>query len=147
MDAEKKVERAFNRRTGEVALPEVGEGVFIRFTMRAMEQLETAYGDDWVKTIIGGLAKMKTSVYLKVIACTLQNSTDGEIERWGLTWEELNIIILDALNLAIYGKTYGEQKAINEAQILKQIQDVRENPQLAAALSLMNATPQEPDQD
>ncbi len=147
MDADKKGKHEVNRRTGEVSLPEAGEGAVIRFTMGAMEKLEGAYGDDWVQVIIKGMARMRIPIYQKIIACTLQGSSDGDIEAWDLTWEDLNIRILDALNLAIYGKTYEEQNKINEARMVAQLNGLQENPQMAAALSLMSATQPEPKQD
>ena len=147
MDADKKGKHQLNRRTGQVFLPEAGEGAYLKFSIKAMELLETAYGEDWVQHVIKGMSKMNMPVYSNVINSTLLEAEIKDIEAWDLTWEDLNIRILDALNLAIYGKTYEEQQKINEEQMMKRLQGLEENPQTAAILSLMSATAQQQNPD
>lgn len=135
----------FNRHTGEVALPEAGEGAAIMFTVQAFETLESAYGDDYIDLIVKGLAKVQVKMYQVVLAATVINGNAGAFP-FGLRLEEVNIRILDALNLAIYGRTYQEQKDWQEEQMTKRLEGMEQNPQLATILSLMSAGGQRSDQ-
>lgn len=141
MDGDKKGQHRLNRRAGQVLLPEAGEGAYFKFSVKAMEMLETAYGDDWVKEVIAGMSKMRMSVYKNVINSTLVGAHEDkkEFEAWDLTWEDVNIRLLDALNLAIYGKTYEEQQKIDEEHMMNRLKGLEENPQTAAILSLTHA--------
>jgi hypothetical protein len=135
-----------DRRAGKVSLPEAGEGAYLQFTMEAYGILETAYGEDYISVVTKGLARVRKGVYEKVIACTLKGSTNGEISSYGMTIEALNIRILDALNLAVYGRTYEEQQKHDEEMLAKKFKDLEENPQTAAILSMMSASQPEPEQ-
>ncbi len=137
-----------NRTAGTVALPEAGEGVFIQFDVDAFEQLETAFEDkeDHIAFIMKGMVQMKVSVFAKVLSASLKGKTDKVIP-YGLKWEELTDRIMDAICLALHGRTSAEQKRAEQEEIEKRMIDrlkgIEENPQLAAALSLMLAGQQE----
>lgn len=135
-----------NRHTGQVALPEAGEGAYIQFTIGALEKLEDAYGEDYINVIVKGLAKMRVKVYQGVIANTLHGSSNGDVP-YGMTWEALNIRILDALHLALYGRTYEEHLEWERKQVESQMEGLSENPKLAAILSFLSAEKQEPGPD
>lgn len=130
--------REFNRQTGEVALPEAGEGAVVQFTVKAFEILESAYGENYIDLIVKGLAKMRTGIYQTVLAATLQKG-DVSLMPFGMIYEDLNIVILDALNLAIYGRIYRDQQEIEEKEMVRRLKGLEENPQLATILSSMSA--------
>jgi hypothetical protein len=135
----------YNRHTGEVAFPEAGESVVIQFTVEAFEKLQSAYGDDYIDIITKGLSKMHVKVYQTTLAATMRNG-DVSLMPFGLKYEVINIRILDAMNLAIYGRDYQEQKDWQEEQVLKRLEGAGENPTMAAILSLLSAGKQEPEQ-
>lgn len=139
-DEFKPAQYAFNRQSGEVSFPEAGEGGFLLFDVKAFEVLFAAYGEEYIERIIKSLAKMDVKTYQTVIAATLRGTTNDGGAPWGLKWMEINVRILDALNLSIYGKTYEEQKEANEQEMLKRLQDVEANPQMAAILQLLSST-------
>lgn len=134
-----------NKVSGQVALPAAGEGAYLQFTVDAMEKLESLYADkadgDYINYIVGRLAKCSIPVYREVVAITLIGG-DAKAMPWGSTLESINIPILDALYLAINGRTYEEQIKWNEEQMLKRLSGLEENPQMAEllrGLSLKNA--------
>lgn len=135
-----------NKVSGQVALPAAGEGACLQFTTDSFERLESEYADkapdgDYINYIVGRLAKCSIPVYRVVLDAILVGG-DAKAMPWGCTIESINIPILDALYLALNGRTYEEQIKWNEEQMLKRLSGLEENPQLAEllrGLSLKNA--------
>lgn len=125
-----------NRARGEVPLPEAGEGAFLRFDVDTLERLESKYGDDYINTILTGLARVKISVYQTVIACSMKNCTNGEIP-FGMSFETLQQRILDGLYMTIHGRTYDQQKAHEEVMLRQQADALSADPRVASYLSSM----------
>lgn len=140
-----------SRSEGIVALPEAGEGATIQFTVKSFEQLETVFADndDYISFIMKGMVQMKISVFSKVMAATISGATEKEMP-YGLRWEDLTDRVMDALCLAIHGRTSEEQKDVEQEQMAKQVANrlkgIEENPQMAALLSSMLAGEQEQEQ-
>ena len=127
-----------NRRAGQVQIPgeDAPKGSYFQFDLEALERLETKYGENYLDIIIKALAKMQTSVYVVVIGATAKGLQDQKAP-FGASWEDINIALLDALHLAINGRTYDEQKKFSEEQALerlKRLEGMAEDPQTAAAL-------------
>ncbi|WPE19963.1 hypothetical protein [Shinella zoogloeoides] len=141
-----------NRHAGTVALPEAGEGVYLQFDVNAFEQLETAFSaqEDHIAHIMKGMVQMKVSVFAKVLSATLKGET-SKVMPYGLKWEELTDRVMDALCLAIHGRTAAEQKEVEIEEINKRMMDrlqgIEAHPQAAAILSLMSAGQPVPEQD
>ena len=141
-----------SRAEGTVALPEAGEGVHLQFTVKAWEQLETAFSEheDYIAHMMKGMVQMKISVFAKILSASLQGDSDKEMP-YGLKWEELTDRIMDAICLSIHDRTAAEQKAFEQEQMIKQVKDrmkgIEEDPQMAALLSLMSAGGQPPAPD
>lgn len=133
-----------NRKEGTVALPEAGEGVYLKFDVNAFEQLETAFEkqEDHIAYVMKGLVQMKISVFAKVLSASLKGETAQQMP-FGLRWEELTDRIMDALCLAIHGRTSAEQKEAETDEInkrlIERLQGIENHPQAAAILSLMSA--------
>lgn len=141
-----------SRAEGKVGLPEAGEHVFIQFTVEAFEKLEAAFPkeEDHIAFVMKAMVQMKVSVFAKVLSAALHGETNV-VMPYGLKWEELTDRIMDALCLAIHGRTGAEQKEAEqeemERKLLDRLKGIEENPQLATLLSLMSAGQQEPGQD
>ncbi len=131
-----------NKASGRVALPMAGEGAYLQFTVEAFEQLESLYAEkaegDYISYVVGRLAKCSIPVYREVIGMILVGG-DPKAMPWGSTIENINIPILDALYLAINGRTYEEQIKWNEEQMAKRLSGIEENPQMAALLKVLSS--------
>lgn len=130
-----------DRHSGKVSLSEAGEGGYLQFDIQAFEVLQSAYDEDYIEHIIKRLAKMDPKVYQTVVAATLKGTSNNGGMPWGLHWQDLNVRILDALNLSIYGTTYDEQKEINEQAMMKRLEGMQEDPRTAAMLQLLSSMP------
>lgn len=141
-----------SRAEGKVALPEAGENVYLQFTVEAFEKLEAAFPkeEDHIAFVMKAMVQMKVSVFAKVLGAALHGETNM-VMPYGMKWEELTDRIMDAICLAIHGRTGIEQKAAEQEEMEKKLMDrlkgIEENPQLAALLSLMSAGPREQEQD
>lgn len=128
-----------NKHSGERALPDgIGEGLFIQFTFDAMERLETEYGDDWVAIISERTDKAVPSVFKTVLENTVCNDAVIDFKLVPQHMTALRVCILDAMCLAIYGRTLEEQTEHEEKERLKGLEDhlerMGENPQMAEAI-------------
>lgn len=122
-----------NKTKGEVSLPaEAGDGAFLKFTMDALEKLETKYGEKYFDIIISGLSKARVGVYRDCIEVA-GNKVTGELP-FGVSLSDLQIIILNSIFVAIYGRTYEEQKVIEEEEFKRKLEEAEKNPVMAAAL-------------
>jgi hypothetical protein len=99
-----------NRHRAEVELPGSG-GRFIRFTVDAMERLETKYPDDWLKTVNDGLDTSKPSVIIACIDAALIGEEPFDARYYadepGLA-DEVIKAIKDGLFLTFSGKTQAQ---------------------------------------
>ncbi|MER9768870.1 hypothetical protein NKJ09_22720 [Mesorhizobium sp. M0189] len=131
-----------NKARGEVALPEVGEGVLIRFTVDALERLEGAYDNNekgWLLTVLDGLSGKKMSVIKACIECSAVDHQKVDFSKaWNI--DALSDKILDGLFLILYDKTFAEQKAIEEQkqmdEVSRRMKEISADPHLAALVSL-----------
>ena len=122
-----------NARRGEVALPEVGEGVFLRFSVDSLERLLSKHGEGYVNVITLGLAGYNPAIFRDVLEVTL-NGAEAKDFPWEYSFEELHFKILDAFCLTLYRRTFAEQQKVDEARSEKEWEDAKTNPQKAAAL-------------
>lgn len=131
-----------NKARGEVALPEVGEGVLIRFTVDALERLEGAYDKNdkgWLLTVLDGLSGKKVSVIKTCIECSIVGNEKVDFSNaWNI--DAISDRILDGLFLILYDKTFAEQKEIEEKkqmdEVSRRMKDISADPHLAALVSL-----------
>lgn len=136
--------KSANKSRGEVALPDAfGKGVFIRFTIDAMERLENEFGEGFVEAIIEGTDKARASVFRKVIENALVGEPTIDIEALQGHMDETRSAILDALFLTIHGRTVEEQLAKEEADkiagIAKSLEKMGQDPQMASALAFFQS--------
>lgn len=136
--------RSPNKARSEVALPDAfGKGVFIRFTIDAMERLESEFGEDFVEVIIDGTGKARASVFRKVIENAIVGEPEIDIEVLQQHMDETRNVILDALFLTIHGRTVEEQLAKEEADKLagieKSLEKMGQDPQMASALVFLQS--------
>lgn len=129
-----------NKFSGEVALPDsLGRGLFIRFTVDAMERLESEFGEDWVEEIVRRTGKTNIAVFRTVIENTLVKSDIiPDYSKLSGSASETRVTILNALMFAIYGRSLDEQIAHEEKErveeVSKKLEAMGEDPQLASAL-------------
>jgi hypothetical protein len=136
-----------NKTRGEVALPEAGDGAIIRFHVDALERLESDYSENYIDVVIKNLSRVNVKTYRACIAAAGENIPDTAVIPFGLSWEELNVRILDALFMAIHGRNYAEQQAHDKARANKELDELQErleqDPRLAAYLSSKLPTTQD----
>lgn len=139
--------KSANRARSEVALPDAfGKGVFIRFTIDAMERLEGEFGENFVEVIVDGTANARASVFKKVLQNALVGDVEIDYECLQQCMSETRACILDALFLTIHGRTVAEQMEKEEADKLagieRQLEKMGQDPQMASALSLLGSLQQ-----
>lgn len=130
-----------NKKRGEVALPEAGEGAFLRFDTDALERLEGEYGEDYLDIILKGLSKARPTVF-KTVTKTGLNGADASAFPWGLAYETMELRIRDALYLMIHGRTFEEQRKHEEDLEDKRWEEIEKNPRRRQALFSMLAAEQ-----
>lgn len=123
-----------NKGRGEVALSEAGDGVFLRFTNDAMERLYSEYGDQYVDEVIQQIGAVNPKVFKVVLECMIEGEVNIDDRPWGLSWNELNERVLDAIFLALHKRTFKEQQEHLEAEADRAYEEAKENPRKAAAL-------------
>lgn len=125
-----------NAARGEVALPEsFGEGVFISFTVDALERLQSEYGEDYVEKIVEGTGKSIISVFKTVLSCAVVGDIEIDFNALQGNQDATRVAILDALFLSIHGRTVQEQMEKEEMdrieEIGRQVKRMEEDPRLA----------------
>lgn len=121
-----------NKHRGEIALPEAGEGAFLRFTVDSLEKLEAKYGEDYLDDILKGMTKGRVGVFQAVVSVSA-NEAKAPFP-FGLSLEELQTRIVDALFLFLHGRTYEEQQKHEDEIFQKRMEEAKTNPRMAAAL-------------
>lgn len=138
-----------NKRRGEVAVPEAGDGAFLRFNMDVMERMHGALGEKYIDEIIHGLSHLTPETYKLCVGCMLVGGDPAGMP-WDLSWEELQLKILDAMYLAMHKKTFNEHQKEMEERSEKEFEEALKNPQKAALLlsrmSSMQGTPRDSSQ-
>lgn len=136
-----------NKRKGEVLLPAAGEEAYLRFTIDHMERLEGEFGDDYLQTTLNQIANLKPISFLRSMVEMTLNGGSMDDYPWDMPLDELKERVLDAIYLAVNGKTVTEfreeaEKAQIEA-IKKKMALIKEDPSLAMALfpEIMSALP------
>ncbi len=126
-----------NKRRGEVALDKAGEGIFLRFTVDAMERLHSEYGEDYLEDLLKGVQKVNVRMIKLVLECTI-DAPEGKFDiqemPFGYTWNELVILILDMIYLSLHGRTAKEQNEHLEEEYLKKFEELKSDPKKAVAL-------------
>ncbi len=136
-------EPAINKRRGEVPFPEAGEGAYLRFDVDALERLESKFGENYFDTIVNGMGKVRVNIFQAVMAACLTGSNSADIP-YGLSFEELEERILDALYMTVHGRTFAEQRE-HQLEIMAERMGALsdQNPHLATLLSSKPATEQD----
>lgn len=105
------------RNNGEVPFPLAGEGYFLRFNLRDIEELEAIYGvGEYLETVDKNLQQASGGTLLKCVTIGLKKRDDaGKVSRVGFAPEDINFSVLDAhpaimdaLCLQACNMTYGE---------------------------------------
>jgi hypothetical protein len=133
-----------NAARGEVPLPKAfGGRILIRFSVDAMERLETEYGGDWVTVIIERTDKSSIPVFRTILENTLVDGQDLDLTKLAGSLSETRAAILDALFLAIHGRTVEEQLAKDEEDRVKAIgkglERIGQDPQMAPAIAFLQS--------
>lgn len=134
-----------NERRGEVALPEAGEGAFIRFTVDSLARLEKEYGEDYFEKVLTGLSKARWPVFMKCVEVSVKEMK--AIPPFGLPLEELQARLVDGLYLTVHGRTFEEQQEHENKLFQKRLQEAQSQPRVAAAISSMLSDEQATAQD
>jgi len=129
-----------NRERGEVALNEAGDGIVLRFSNDAMERLYSEFDEEYVDNVIKGLNMANPKVYRVALECMVEVPEgvkfDIAARPFGLSWNDLNERILDAIFLALHKRTFKEHQKHVEDELNKEFEEVKENPNPAKAASL-----------
>lgn len=125
-----------NAARGEVALPDAfGKGVFISFTVDALERLQTEFGDEYIDAIVEGTGKSHIGVFKKVLDTTVVGDVTLDFSALLGNQDATRSAILDALFLSIHGRNVAEQMAKEEDDKLKeierQVKRMEEDPRMA----------------
>lgn len=132
-----------NRKRGEVDLPGF-QDCFLRFDLAALEQLEAAFGDDWLPGLHDKLGLLNLDAIKTCIGAGAHGGVrneDGTLDMsplgkpGGLSGAV--DAILDAVSLAVFDKTHKEALEAAEDQeierTLSRLKKIEENPRAAAA--------------
>lgn len=124
-----------NKTSGQVSLPEAGEGAFLQLDIEALEKIETALPgiDDFITHLIKGLSELRPSLYRIAVNAMLRNGDPSALP-FGMNWSDLNVKLLDAIHFSIRGKSYDEVKKEHEEQMLKRLEGLQQDPKTAAIL-------------
>jgi hypothetical protein len=126
---------AVNPLKGEVALPDIGKGYFIAFTLADIAALEAAYGRDYFNDMEQACVDRSFTELTKILAIGLRKRNGkGEVEKVGedFDFEELHQRedfdlacvcqpIMDAISKSWLGKTHAQ--LIEEAVAARNKQD------------------------
>lgn len=129
-----------NRRRGEVSLSEARDGAVLRLTMDAIERLFALYQEDYINVVIQGVTRVNPSVIRNSLLCMLEGVPDGEREAlikdapWDLTWNDVNVRILDAIFLSLHEKTWEQFHKDAEERADKEFEEAKGNPRKQIAL-------------
>lgn len=136
--------KIISRAEGKVEVPGIPIA-FFQFTVRSLEELETAFGASYLDDIVKGMAQMRISVYRAVVRSTVQGVSPEDFPFFpdGPKWEELNVALLDALYLAVRGQTYQEFLDAEQESAKKQMKDrlkeIESDPLLAGLLQNLSS--------
>src|SRR5690348_13400744 len=108
-----------NRKRGEVAVPELGGGAVLRFTVDSLERLESEFKEKWLDAVLEGLADnrmstIKTCVEVSIIGGP-RNADDTVDFSEMRHIDAVKTAVYDALFLMLYDKTF-EEKLEEEKQ-------------------------------
>lgn len=128
-----------NKTRGEVGLSEAGDGCVLRFTNDAMERLFSEFGEKYVDETIRKVGAVDPNTFKMALECMIEGDCDIEKRPWGLTWNELNERILDAIFLSLHGRTFKQQQEFLESESEKDMKEAEKvaaegNPQKAALI-------------
>lgn len=127
---------AVNQYKGEVALPEIGKGYLIAFTLADIAALEAEFGQEFFTVMEEACARLSIPTIVKILKIGLRRrKSDGNVEKVGedFDFDELhqrdgfsfNMVcqqIMDAIAMSLLGKTH--RQLIEEALEDRKKQDV-----------------------
>lgn len=123
-----------NKTRGEVAITEAGDGVVARFTMDALERLESKYGDKYIEEVMKRLSNGQVSCYRICVEVAVTPAEAVTRFPWNIALERVQAYLLDALCLTVNGRTFEEQRQHEDKLFAERLEEVKKNPQLAARL-------------
>lgn len=131
--------RPANKARGEIAVPELGGGIFLRFTFDSLQRLESQLGDDYFQKVLDGLADNRPSIMSLCVEVAAEPQFADEDAVKAAMMKITNVEafkskVYDAFFLMNYGMTYEEKKAEETARLAKEMANLEENPHLAALL-------------
>lgn len=129
-----------NKTRGEVAVPELGDGVFVRFSMDAIERLCSEYPDGWAEAVssletIDQMKLMKAVLRATLVAPNEDISLDPVATAFFPVAEALK----EAMAYSMYGKS--RQEALDEfeskqaVELQRKLDKISEDPQMAAVFA------------
>lgn len=125
-----------NKLRGEVAIPEAGKDCFLRFSNDAMERLYSEYGEQYVDDVIRKIGAANPQTFKVVLECMLEGEANIDDRPWGMSWNDLNERILDAVFLSLHNRTFKEHQDFLAKEREKKLDEAfsaaKENPQRAA---------------
>lgn len=97
------------RLRGEAPFPQAGEGVVLRYTNQDCEQLQKMFGDDWFNECVQRLNRFDMAYIRGCIEVGGKKGGKPHIIpflKLDCTVSELAQVVLDALFLAMHGRTF-----------------------------------------
>lgn len=127
---------AVNPYKGEVALPEIGKGYIIAFTLSDIAALEAEFGQDFFATMEQACLNLQITKLVQILTIGLRKrNSNGEAEKVGEDFDfdalhqrkDFNFAsvcpkIMDAISMSMLGKTHKE--LIEEALEARKQEDV-----------------------
>lgn len=120
-----------------------GKDAYIRFTFAAQERLHEVYGEKHVDKIIAGIKDFDPGVIKECLKVGLKGATVEEYLD-AFVIGEIETHLMEALCLSLYGRTWEEQIKFEDAQSAKQMQRLKENPQLREMIGQLVASAYSP---
>jgi hypothetical protein len=132
---------AVNPLKGEVAIPEIGKGYFIAFTLADIAALEAEYGRDFFNDMEQACVDRAFPDLTKILAIGLRKrNSKGEVEKVGEDFDLACVYqpIMDAISKSWLGKTHAQ--LVEEAVEARKKQDA-ENLKRAKEAAEENGVP------
>jgi hypothetical protein len=131
-----------NKTRGEIAIPALGDGVFVRFTMDAIERLCSEYPDGWANAV-ASLESIDQMPLMKAVlrATLVAPNEDIDLTPVAGAFFPVCELLKEAMSYSMYGKS--RQEALDEfeakqvEEVQKKLERLNEDPQMAAAIAFL----------
>lgn len=123
------------KERGEVAYPEAGDGIVLRFTNRDLKELQVEFDNKrWMQNFYNDMMQGDNDlVMLEILARKAVKGKDGKPKKLPedafdkLTVKQFGLRVMDALTVSVHGQTF-EEFMEEQARLIKEAAENGETP-------------------